>query len=286
MSDHRAHLDPPNLVRVDAADQIFFHIVVPGGNVDGEQARATCPARSCRNRRRSRARARPAASRCRAAPTPAPSAPARASSPARRRRSDPARSRGCRCRWRRCTPDVVELLDRRRAGAGVAVAARAGDERRAARRQPRRDRPCVICTPWTASTRSSRNPLSSRYCTGVPPAAPRPDPRRRAPRAARATAAAAADELDFLRPTPTGARCTARTDRDRRPRGSRGSTSGATEYGACAARLARTRSVGAERVDLAQRVARRAPSGSAALKPNQLVEHDRRRAGCAPAARR
>ena len=50
-------------------------------------------------------------------------------------------------------------------------------------------------------------------------------------------------------------------------------TSGATEYGACAARLVRTRSVGDQRIELTARLIDEAV-GIGRVEPNQLVEHD------------
>ena len=109
-------------------------------------------------------------SRWPAAAMPAPRAPAPASPPARRTRSSPARSPGCRCRrrrGRRTRRNPRSAARRRRydrccAGRSTSVAPRAASRARSAG---------VICTPWTASTRASRKPLSSRYCTGLTPGA-------------------------------------------------------------------------------------------------------------------
>ena len=179
----------------------------------------------------------------------------------------------------------VEVLDRRRAGAGVPVAARTGDERRAARAQPRQivarhlhavhgeharvEKAAVVeilhrATPGATHAASQAPSSSSSARHGPPPVR---------------------DELDFLGRLRRGARCRARTaSRSTALRIAR-NTSGATEYGACAARLARTRSVGAERRRSRAARASTTASASGALKPKQLVEDDGRQRARARAAR-
>ena len=275
----------PHLARARSrSPDILPHRRLPAGTSTASRRARAFPARSCRSRRRTRAPARPAASRCRAARRRH-----------RRRQRAHRRQLGEDVQVRRARQAVgadrdaharrVEVLDRRRAGAGVAVAARTGHERRAARRQPLRDRPPSSARRARRARCASRKPLSSRNCTGLPPggthagshAPSSSSSARHGPPPVRMNSTSSADSDRWTLHGANGSRSIARriarnTQRRRpntahAPPGSRARGRPAPSASSVRARL----------VDERARVG--------GVEPNQLVEDDRRRAGCARAAR-
>ena len=207
----------------------------------------------------------------------------RASPPARRTGSDRRRWPGCRCRPRPGRPTRRSASIGGIAGAGPAVAARTGHQRRARRRQPGQLGVGQLHAvhgqqPVATAARADRGTPPDRT-----PAAATPDSRRRAPRAApRHRAAAVARGTRPPRATRQVHADSGRpaTLASRSPR----SSAGDTEYGACGARLMRTEAVDRQRRRSARRAATTRAAASGSVEADQLVEHVRAAAALAAAA--
>ena len=159
----------------------------------------------------------------------------------------------------------VEALDRRRAGAGPAVAARAGDERRARVRETRSSA-VVSCTPCTASSARVSSPSRRGTRPGHTPAAPTRRSRHRV-----------CSSSSRHAPVPSRRNSTSSADSPRwtligaiaaRRRAIARNSAGDTEYGACGTTTARSRADGVERVELRSARRPRAGPGRGALKPS------------------
>ena len=193
-------VDPVHAVRGNAAHQIFFHIDDVRGQIDRDQPRPACPARSCRA----------------SASKPSARAPPRVALPS----SDEARTSGASRRMAASsenmfrssllarlsvpmatvTPGVVEPAHGRVAGADILVAARAGHQGRARLLQPQQ----IVIGELRAMHHEQARPEESSCRRGTPPARSSAAchvgvPRAEILRAARGTDRRLAEELHFFR---------------------------------------------------------------------------------------